>query len=530
MQHGLRTIVFALLLVSACAAAAMAYRPVRVRRAVRAVVAVIRPPTVTAPVVLPRGPATHAAPAGAPDVLVVLLDSMRRDHVGAYGYRRATTPFIDSLARDGAVFENAVSQSSWTYPAVAALMTGAFPSDLRTGGAAADFRMPRGRRTMASVFAHAGYRTVALSDHPGIAADDWGAGFDTFDALRVPDLRRWIVTESDEDTIRSRWDGLLASTDGRPTFAYLHLFYPHEPYEPKPPWDVAFGSAGLLSRPWARQRPIDLYDGEIGRTDALLRELVARFRRTNRASIAVVLADHGEALNEHDLAGHGHSLFDELVRVPLVVNAPGLVPPGVRVREVAGLVDVLPTMAEMAGIAAELSLGRGRSFASKLTGTADAGEDDERDRWALSELPLRGAHRRSARSATVKVIVEDGRTIAFDLGADPDEQQPRNVADVAGAAALADALSRIRPMAVASLDPERQAPHPASDARARRSREALESLGYVSPADRPQRRPRRRRRRGTPHDRRVMAPAAVDMPRRRPRSWNAPSSTPETSR
>ncbi|MFM7144532.1 MAG: sulfatase [Alphaproteobacteria bacterium] len=318
-----------------------------------------------------------AAPERNPDVFVVLVDTLRPDHLGTYGYDRPTSPAIDRIAASGTVFERAYTVAPWTNPSVSTLLTGLYPRALFAptppeGG----YRqaMPRKVRTLASRFRSAGYATAALVDHPAIASPPLGFLRDFERVVRLsPEADRvWKTKAASADAIAATVTDAVAGR--RPEFVYLHLVQPHWPYEPVPPYKGMFGP-GATSRERSekdRQASIDDYDAEIRWAD----DCIAGVERALRASgrwqhtWLVVMSDHGEGFFEHGLSDHGNSYYEELLRVPLVIRAPGgkrVLPP--RVSTPVSTIDLAPTLLAMAGLPAARELpGRSLLDASSIAG------------------------------------------------------------------------------------------------------------------------------------------------------------------
>jgi arylsulfatase A-like enzyme len=274
-----------------------------------------------------------------PNVVVILVDTLRADHLTVYGYARPTAPFLSQLAAEGVVFEHAWSTSGWTAPATASLFTSLYPEQhgvvRRLDPASGRVnRIPPEAQTIAEALRAGGYRTFGVSDNVIVAPEmGFDQGFDVFEAssgASVERVNKWV---------RDHRADLEA---GQPYFLYLHYMEPHEPYPPHEPWFRQFSTDGLAGD--ARPRHfVAAYDSEIRALD----DSLARLHRTmgwDANTIVVVTSDHGEEFGDHGGGGHAHSLFAELLHVPLVFHsgdrrfAPG------RVDEPVSLVDVLPTL------------------------------------------------------------------------------------------------------------------------------------------------------------------------------------------
>lgn len=287
------------------------------------------------------------------NVVVVVVDTLRRDHLPTYGYARDTAPFLDGLARRGVVLDG-ISPASWTKPATASILTGLHPVthqalDRRD-------RLPETATTLAEILRSAGYRTLAASAN-GWVSPTFGfeKGFDEFlldeqDNVRARDLNRQLLPKLQRLP--------------EPFFLYVHYVDPHAPYAPQVDWRGEPLPASVhpilpadLDATHARTRPadllrraVDLYDGEIRGVDRGLAELVGalRGRGVLGRTLLVVTADHGEEFEEHGRMSHGQSLYGEVVRVPLIFSGPGL-RGGVRLGR-ASLMDIVPTLLDLVKI------------------------------------------------------------------------------------------------------------------------------------------------------------------------------------
>ncbi|MBP7146892.1 MAG: sulfatase [Acidobacteria bacterium] len=303
----------------------------------------------------PRRTAGPANP-GQPSFFVVLIDTLRRDHLRAYGYERETAPRITALAGESVVFDRCVTVCPWTNPAIASLFSGRYPQAVFPAAPhefAVNQALPDELDLLAERLQRAGYRTLAFIDHPGI--NRWlqfHQGFDEFTVL-PPGWRKWAGSEQARvvDEVRRQLD----TTGEQPFYFYVHLIYPHEPYRPPPPHAGHFGPGFEQVRRREKDGIVNRYDEEILYTDqvvgSMLDELQAR--GLVDSTYIVIVSDHGEAFWEHDLQGHGNSFFEELLAVPLVVRPPG----GrrgepARIADPVSFVDVPATILDLAGIAA----------------------------------------------------------------------------------------------------------------------------------------------------------------------------------
>lgn len=305
-----------------------------------------------------------------PNVVLVLVDALRRDHVGAYGHDAPTTPFLDSLARTGVVFENAWSHAPQTFNSTATLFTSSVSPLLLTqevsgdGPSWTDRRLADENETLADAFLAAGWETVAVLTNPHHAPE---SGFTQ--GFR---WRRWLPPSlpgrpyAVAPEVNRAFRELLAEAPrDAPLFAYVHYMDVHNPY--RPPAHLARQFVTVQGEDRYRNGPVDpsdppsvddvrfmmqSYDACIRWVDEHVRELadMVRAARPGRPTILVVTSDHGDEFLEHGGLGHGHAMYPELLRVPLIAHG-GALPSGVRVETLVRAVDVGPTLAALAGIA-----------------------------------------------------------------------------------------------------------------------------------------------------------------------------------
>lgn len=273
-------------------------------------------------------------------IFVISIDTMRSDHLPAYGYRAVTTPNIDGLAADSVLFERAYTHVPLTLPSHASLFTGVLPADNGVHDNVG-YALAASHETMASFFAARGYATgaavsaIVLSHETGIAK-----GFEFYeDAVEPVTFSESLgrVRRAGPETERKLVDW-ISSEKRRPLFAFLHLYEPHTPYEPEEPFASRY-----------RDRP---YDGEIAAVDAVvgsfLEELKSRGLYDD--SIVVLLSDHGEGLGDHGEAEHGIFLYREAIQVPVLLKVPGGLRRRQRIAAPIGLTDLFPTLAALAGL------------------------------------------------------------------------------------------------------------------------------------------------------------------------------------
>jgi len=282
------------------------------------------------------------------NVLLISLDTLRADRLGCYGYARRTSPAIDyRLAEQGTLFERAYAQYPQTVGSHMTLFTGRYPCAHGLPGPRDAPRALAGDvHTLAELLRAAGYRTGAVTED-GFMTATLGfargfASFTEFTHVSSEGMPTGMVAETFEDG--AHW---VARESDRPWFLFLHTYQVHAPYEPPAKHLVrVFTEVGPPG-------PSDLYDGEISYTDETLADLLTFLNGAALAekTLVVLISDHGEHFGEHGLWGHANSLYDKLLHVPLILRAPG-VPAGRRVRDVVGLIDVLPTVLDILGLPA----------------------------------------------------------------------------------------------------------------------------------------------------------------------------------
>jgi arylsulfatase A-like enzyme/tetratricopeptide (TPR) repeat protein len=399
------------------------------------------------------------APERAERVVLVTIDTLRADHVGAYGAGPGRTPALDALAARGVRFEQAISPVPLTLPSHATLLTGRDPPEHRVHHNSL-FRLAEDVPTLAAHLRERGFPTAAfvaafvLDARFGLAR-----GFDVYDddlALQSPTMGAASAPERPADQVVDAALAWLPSAPDR-FFLWVHLYDPHAERRPPEPWATRFAH--------------DPYAGEIAFADAQMGRLVAALdsRWADGATLLVATADHGESLGEHGEHTHAYSLYDATQRVPLIAAGPGL-PPGAAIGGVVRLADVAPTVLELLG-ADPLPGATGRS----LLGLVAGGDREPRTAYVetlATQLAWRWSPLFGVRTDRHK-YVRAPRPELYDLAEDPGElrnlaaQEPSLVAELDRAL---DARVSARGPAVPNLEL-------GLDERAR-----LEALGYVAPA------------------------------------------------
>ena len=408
----------------------VAVRP-RIETPRSAVVSVSTAPT---PIVTPS--------ARQPNVVLYLIDTLRADHLGTYGYPRATSPAIDDFARSAVVFERAQAQTSWTRPAVASIFTGleawSHGANHRNEGLAEELD------TLAERFQAAGFQTGAVITNPNVARSyGFAQGFGMFQRLAGGRNSSLHVAEA-----ASAWfDSAVAATPTKPFFLYLHTVDPHAPYRPAPAFRerlaervrrLEVGTLAFLRRLGVGREPVtakilsdlvDLYDAEVAENDAGFGKLIDDLRRRHllESTVIVLVSDHGEEFHEHGGFEHGSTLYQDQLHVPLIVRAPGF-SSGRRTSAVVQQIDLFPTLLDLTGVATDVpgqSLrpllvdvdgGDGKPFPEvrELVATMDV---DQVVKSSLVRWPWKLVrHERGP---------QEGTRSLFDLSRDPTEQLDR---------------------------------------------------------------------------------------------------------
>jgi len=279
------------------------------------------------------------------DFLLISVDALRADHLGSYGYARPTTPKIDALAKDAVIFEHAYAPTPHTSYSVTSLMTGKYMRPLLLQGIAQD------SDTWAGLLRTYGYRTAAFYPPAVFFIDP-----DRFQNFRDSFLGfeyRWVEFAEGARRVEQLRAYLESAPDDKRLFTWVHLFAPHEPYENHP--EFAFG-----------ERDLDRYDSEVRFADETVGKLIEAFRARRPNAVVILTADHGEEFGEHGGHYHGTSVYEEQVRVPLIISAPGSLTAR-RIAEPVQSIDLLPTVLTALDIPKPPRL-RGRDLGPLLAG------------------------------------------------------------------------------------------------------------------------------------------------------------------
>ena len=328
-------------------------------------------------------------PATPPNIIIYLVDTLRRDHLGIYGYSRDTAPRLSEFAADAVRFDRAFSPSSWTRPAVASLLSGIYPA--QHGARTRLDKIAPGVELIGEYLHAAGYHNAAFVSNVNVLPI-WGfeRGFDRF--VDVDSKLKDRHSDAVNDAVFQYLDEGVPA----PFLLYVHTRDPHEPYEPPPPFDQlwpAAAPADATTRPKRDKPPwvvknIQRYDGEVSYNDDQFGKFLDRLKADGlyRDSLIVFTADHGEEFYERGVWGHGQSLFGEVVRIPLLIKLPGSRRAGSVLDAPTTLVDLLPTLLSAAGVAVPEGLA-----GIDLLPAIERGEDQKLDERSLFfELDLVG--------------------------------------------------------------------------------------------------------------------------------------------
>ena len=291
------------------------------------------------------------------NIFFILIDTLRSDHMGCYGYHRNTTPYIDNIAEQGLLFTNFYSVSNWTNPTIASLFTGLYPQGVFPQAwhkDAVKLVLPPELDTLAEVVQRAGYKTAALVEHPGInPAHGFDQGFDEY-VMFHKKYKKWPLFEVriEKNLVRADVSDVIDRVKDQSFFIYLHVVYPHQPYTPPEPYNTMFGKGFEQVRPEERQAVINMYDGEIRYTDELVGGIFEdlKSRGLLKTTYMIITSDHGEGFWEHGFYEHGNSFFNEEIKIPLIIYPPGGRNNGPQIISTfSSNIDLFPTIVAFAG-------------------------------------------------------------------------------------------------------------------------------------------------------------------------------------
>ena len=370
-----------------------------------------------------------------PNILLIAVETLRADHVHTYGYSRDTTPQMDHFAENAFRFTNLVSTSSWTMPSHMSMLTGLYPGVHQTTDIS--LKLDDNIPTLAGVLKNNGYYTAGfVSNHLLESHFGFGKGFDCYDDFTMNlaargETEELVRTSPPLNEAVLTW---LRTNYNKRFFLFVHYFDPHYAYNPPPPYDTLFdpGYKGNVDgchietlKPNISRKNlnhvISLYDGEIRYTDeyigALLKELETL--GINEKTLIVLIGDHGEEFFEHGGTRHGETLYNEAIRVPLIIKLPGSHKPAV-INTLASDVDLMPTICDYLKVSPPPGL-QGKSLLPAMNGTAG----EERS-YVFSELTVAYTHvTKAIVSRDYKFIchLDTGTRELYDLAHDPGEKR-----------------------------------------------------------------------------------------------------------
>ena len=370
-------------------------------------------------------PAT-GRPARLPNIVLVIADALRDDHMSAYGYSQPTTPNIVSwMANQGVTFQQATSAASWTVPGNASIMTGRSPA--RFGASWDLLDVPAGVKMLAEYLHDAGYYNAAFVSAPFIRGSyGFNRGFDIYDEAAIPHLTSQAGIAEKVNGRAAAWLQTNWPTVSQPLFLLLYYFDPHTWYNPLPPYDTRYDptytgtftgavykdgqevQTGTIDPPTPRdvEHLLALYDGEITYWDVYLGQMFADLQTRgvlDNTSLLILTADHADMFGEHGKWSHGNCVYEEVLRVPLLMRYPGVIPPNTMVNQPVQSMDLMPTILDWVGIPmpADLQAKSVRALAQGNTAAAwdifseTEGVSDPAHwaYWQAPRVPLRAVRR-----------------------------------------------------------------------------------------------------------------------------------------
>jgi len=270
------------------------------------------------------------------NLLLIVIDALRPDHLGCYGYQRETSPEIDKIAEEGIKFDRVISQSSWTKPSMASLLTSTYPEV--HGVKKIEDILSYQETFLPKILRDNGYITGCIQTNPFLASDSgFNVGFDYYVELfdKIPGVYKPRVHEA----IKIVFDW-LDWFKNKKFFLYLHLLDTHNPYSP-PEGFRKFGA-----------KEPDLFDGEIRFVDyhiGLIKNYLL-MKGLEKKTILIITSDHGEEFQEHGLKYHAKHLYEEVLRVPLIISSPALITSGISIPTQVRSIDIVPTILDLLGI------------------------------------------------------------------------------------------------------------------------------------------------------------------------------------
>ncbi len=456
----------------------------------------------------PQGEGDFQAKPDRPNVVLIVLDTTRADTLSAYGYPKPTSPSLESLAQEGALFHQAMTTDFWTLPAHASLLTGEYP---RVHQATAETnRLPRRATTLAEFLGRAGYRTRAYVSNAWIGRDQgFGQGFESY-------IETWKSSPGARNDYQFDLAGVEAAANwtqemaerGENFFLFLNLNSAHMPYspevtslvelspEPRPidrtrmlrkvkgMWAYLGGAYTLSQEDFGILE--DLYTAELLMVDRLVGQLVNSLEQQGilDETLLIVTADHGENLGDHGMVDHLLSMFETTIRVPLIMRHPSSFPAGSQRKELVSLIDIVPTVLHITGLEDRYPEITARSLAHPNPTVREFviaendrpmnGIDLMQKNYPEFDIEKIDRRMQMLRTDQHKLIqYDDGQLQVYDLAADPTELDDLSDSDAELASRLVGMLEEWN-----SLQ-ETVAPPPSLDVTDPELREQLKALGYL---------------------------------------------------
>ncbi|NIW73531.1 sulfatase-like hydrolase/transferase [candidate division KSB1 bacterium] len=411
----------------------------------------------------------------APNVLLLVLDTVRAQNLSLYGYHRPTTPRLEQFAKTGILFERALSTSPWTLPAHATMFTGRFTHELfPEGQTPLDATVPLRDEypTLAEILSEHGYATAGFVANLGYCAAAYGLsrGFARYEdympslelllgssALAVKLVRQYRELTEKQNVIdhRKRAEDVnnsflhwLSRREGRPFFAFLNYYDAHDPYLPPYPFELKFGSKkpedaqiahGRKYKSHEIQELQDVYDSCIAYIDHEIGSLLDKLQEQGvlECTVVIITSDHGEQFGEHGLMYHGNSLYSQLLHVPLLISFSKNLPAGKRIRQPVSLRDLPNTVVDLVGID-DITRFPGSSLARHWvdarasangeveTHFAEVFVGGETPNWFQESWPVyKGSMQSLVREGYHYIRYGDGNEELFDFENDPKEEHDR---------------------------------------------------------------------------------------------------------
>jgi len=393
-----------------------------------------------------------------PNVILIVMDATRSDRLSCYGYKRKTSENIDRLAAQATLYEQCIATASWTLPSLSSIFTGLYPKNHRVNSKSLVLR--DSFTNLAELFQKAGYKTQAFS------CNAWVGGFSGLDRgfEKVHDIWRGLEKDSKDAGASAANELALQWLDSIPKsasfFGFIHYMEPHFPYRPPEPFDRKFTNPDARTeavervRGWDSPRELGYilndpgssiddeeleilqaqYDGEIAYLDKKIGELIAALseRKLLDKTVLIITADHGEHIGDHGLLDHKMSVYEGVIRVPLIIRFPDRFPAGQRITRMVQTIDLFPTLAELCGLDAIKNDGTSLLNSAQVKRTAAFTEfarpllfiDVIEQNFPLADYSAINRALLSVRTERFKLIwASDDNHELYDLLNDPEEEK-----------------------------------------------------------------------------------------------------------